>query len=505
MIRFVDTLKQLTFSLSFVLINLLTDPSQFFKKACAKLGISEPSIFQTSPLAFEKAESLGDMTEALLKARHHLGRHPLRALATIRRINAQKQTFDASIEQSLPLSTVREHSPKLLYFVGNSYPHTNSGYSKRTHQVSSAFSNAGIPTVVVTRFGYPTSIGVPFYPVELRLDSIRYLRLTAFRFPTTHQSFIDESTNALVRTCLREKPDILQTTTGFINAIIVSRAARILGIPWTYEVRGHLEDTWLSRPGVDGIKRSLDSEFYRQWQAKETAAATKSALVIVLSEISKQILVERGVPSEKIAVARNSSNVVSPKSHRPSRFRTRLGLPADGIWVGCITSLVAYEGIDTLLHALKYLPSDVRCLIVGDGVEKTHLEKLASDLEIQDRVIFSGKVPQDEILDWYCALDVFVTPRHDERVTQIVTPIKMTDAMALGIPIVASDLPALKEITYNQSNYFSAESPEDLAATLTRVIKTLPNPNIITAAQVKTWEENLMDVCRLYRQGGPNR
>src|SRR5699024_6683701 len=59
---------------------------------------------------------------------------------------------------------------------------------------------------------------------------------------------------------------------------------------------------------------------------------------------------------------------------------------------------------------------------------------------------FTGLVPHEEVHDYYALLDVFVVPRIDERAARLVTPLKPYEAMAMELPLVVSDLPALREI-----------------------------------------------------------
>ena len=64
-----------------------------------------------------------------------------------------------------------------------------------------------------------------------------------------------------------------------------------------------------------------------------------------------------------------------------------------------------------------------------------------------DAVHFTGRIPHGDVAQYYSQLDVFVIPRINERAARLVTPLKPYEAMALGIPLVVSDLPALQEIT----------------------------------------------------------
>ena len=78
---------------------------------------------------------------------------------------------------------------------------------------------------------------------------------------------------------------------------------------------------------------------------------------------------------------------------------------------------------------------------------RDRLEEHARECQAGDAVHFTGRIPHDEVSQYYAQLDVFVIPRVDERAARLVTPLKPYEAMALGVPLVVSDLPALQEIT----------------------------------------------------------
>jgi glycosyltransferase involved in cell wall biosynthesis len=82
-------------------------------------------------------------------------------------------------------------------------------------------------------------------------------------------------------------------------------------------------------------------------------------------------------------------------------------------------------------------------------------------------------VPNERILDYYSLIDVFVVPRINDRASRLVTPLKPLEAMSMRIPVVASDLPALRELVApgKRGLVFNPGEPSSLAAVLTTMIE----------------------------------
>lgn len=143
-----------------------------------------------------------------------------------------------------------------------------------------------------------------------------------------------------------------------------------------------------------------------------------------------------------------SSSLLS-EHPEPAAARASLGLPEASFVVGSVSSLVGYEGHATILRTVALLRRrglDVSALIVGDGVCRPDLVRLADDLDLGRYAVLPGRVPREQAPRYTAALDVLLVPRRDDRVTRLVTPLKPVEAMAIGRPVVASDLPALAEV-----------------------------------------------------------
>jgi glycosyltransferase involved in cell wall biosynthesis len=132
------------------------------------------------------------------------------------------------------------------------------------------------------------------------------------------------------------------------------------------------------------------------------------------------------------------------------RVREALDVRPDDVVVGTVSTLNAYEGIDVLLDAGGLL-DDARLvvLVVGDGPARERLTRQAAELRrsgTRTRFVLTGRVPHSRTREHHAAIDVFCVPRRATPVTALVPPLKPVEAMALGRPVVVTDLPPLREL-----------------------------------------------------------
>jgi glycosyltransferase involved in cell wall biosynthesis len=336
---------------------------------------------------------------------------------------------------------------RVLHLVTNSLPYKPAGYTVRTHEIALAQQRIGLDPQVVTRFGFPVQQGV-FAAADIDVvDGVPYHRLLPrgpFPWPADRAVAANvEHAAALVE---RLRPAVLHAATMHVNGQVAVALRERYGLPVVYEVRGFLEETWLSRHADGG----LGSERYELAREAETDCMRRADLVVTLGETMKAEIAARGVPADRILVVPNAVEdaFLAPLPDR-GPVRDRLGLPADAVVIGLISTFVGYEGIDVLLRAGRVLldkGAPVRLLLVGDGADRSALEQLADDLGIRAATTFTGRVPFAAVREYYSALDIFVTPRLDVRVAHMVTPLKPMEAMGSGLPLVASDVRALAEV-----------------------------------------------------------
>ncbi len=169
-------------------------------------------------------------------------------------------------------------------------------------------------------------------------------------------------------------------------------------------------------------------------------------------------------------------NAFTPAPVDAAAARARLGL--DGNYVlGFIGSFFAWEGLNVLLEALPAVLAarpDARVLLVGAGVHDAALRATAARLGLGASVIFAGQVPHARVPEMYAAIDLLVYPRLPMRLTDMVTPLKPLEAMALGKALVASDVGGHRELIADGETgvLFRAGDPAALARAVLGVMES---------------------------------
>ncbi|MDA2807201.1 glycosyltransferase [Nocardiopsis suaedae] len=334
---------------------------------------------------------------------------------------------------------------RVLHVVSNALPYTGAGYTVRTHRIVTAQKDAGLEPSVVTFPGWP--LDRPGVEESAELDGVGHHRLhPGVELPGGLAAQIEAGVDGVAALARRLRPAVLHAATDHRNGSIAAAAAARLGLPFVYEVRGFREESWLS----GAVPQAQGSERHRAVVERESALMRTADAVVTLSETMREEIVARGADPARIVLA---PNAVEPwlLDARPdgAGFRREHGLEDDDFVVGSVSSVVGYEGFTVLAEAVALLRGrgvPARMLLVGDGEALGGVRAAVRRLGIGEACVLPGRVDPADALRAHAALDAFAAPRADDRVCRLVTPLKPVEAMALGTPVVASDLPALREL-----------------------------------------------------------
>ena len=204
--------------------------------------------------------------------------------------------------------------------------------------------------------------------------------------------------------------------------------------------------------------------------------------LIAVSEATKQEMVVAGIPGEKIRVIHNGiePHVWSPDQVTPV-FREELGIPEDVPVIGYVGRIMPEKDLETWLQAASLVAKQypqARFVLVGEGRDGTFLAKLqqlAESLGIAGNVLFPGY--RRELISVYGAFDIFVLSSLREGL-----PNSILEAMALGVPVVTTDVAGAKELVVDGEAGFVVpqQSPVQMA---NRVLELLDNPETMRRMQ----------------------
>ncbi|MGO1166243.1 MAG: glycosyltransferase family 4 protein [Janibacter sp.] len=401
-------------------------------------------------------------------------------------------TIDPDVLAGLDRPAPPGGSRRVLHLLKIGMPQRQSGYSMRSMYTLTGQARAGLDPVAVTALDFPRTLGIEDVPQEDVVGGVRYRHLLRETIPPKEpwDAYLDAYASALAPVVAEEAPDLIHVHSGHRGteaALVALAVGRALDIPVVYEVRGFFEALW-----TRDVAWAERAEIYRRRWAAEAGAMRSAAAVVTLSESMKADIVSREVDPGHVHVVPNG---VDPSAfvpvERDEGLSAELGL-TDRFVFGYVSNLDHYrEGQELLIDAaveLRRRGVPATALIVGDGGRRELLEQHARDIDAGDAVHFTGRIPHDDVVQYYAQLDVFVIPRIDERAARLVTPLKPYEAMALGVPLVVSDLPALQEITGAGARGETFVTGD--ASSLADVLQTLadsPERRARLAADARAW------------------
>ena len=142
-----------------------------------------------------------------------------------------------------------------------------------------------------------------------------------------------------------------------------------------------------------------------------------------------------------------------------SEAREKLSIPETQFVIGTVAELHPNKGLDSLLRAVARLPH-AHLISIGDGEKKEALKRLSQELQIENRVRFLGFVPHAR--EYLSAFDVLCLPSLKEGL-----PYVLLEAQVAGVPIVASELPGIRELVGTEALLVPPQSVSGLVSALT--------------------------------------
>ena len=242
---------------------------------------------------------------------------------------------------------------------------------------------------------------------------------------------------------------------------------RLLRPPIVYEAHGYAPAVSAELPRLIGSSTRPSAAKLKRLANRERRVWTRAEGYVTLTRAHRAELTERFGPRDNAVVAPDGTRLAPDRTFRP---------PPDGpATVGYAGHLYPWKGVDVLIESLTEVP-DLRALIVGGQPgerDRSRLEALAHARGLASRVEFTGWLKPGEVGQAIARCHVLALPNVRSTISERYTsPLKLFEYLAAGRAIVASDLPAIREVLADGVNALLVEPgrPLALASALQRLL-----------------------------------
>lgn len=339
---------------------------------------------------------------------------------------------------------------RLMYCAHSTGEYNSNGYSTRTSGLTKALVAQHSDVVVAARPGYPWDAKTNKKPNKKSRFESNFGGIKTVYNPGTSWSrlaldeFIHEAADVYAREAIINRPSRIVAASNHVTALPALIAARRLGVPFAYEVRGLWEVTEAS-----GTEDYNQSDRYSLAVQLETLVATEADHVFAITSQVRDELIRRGVDEHKISLLPNAADIYEFAPARPDAALAAKHRLQDGLTLGYAGSVLAYEGLDLVIRAMVDLNANgvpAKFVLVGDGPALASLKTLASEIGAHKFVTFVGRVPSKDVPRYIEIFDVVVCPRVSSVVTEMVSPLKPLEAMSAGKPVIGSNVAPLADL-----------------------------------------------------------
>jgi glycosyltransferase involved in cell wall biosynthesis len=258
------------------------------------------------------------------------------------------------------------------------------------------------------------------------------------------------------------KPDLIYER-GFYLMTSGVEVANAFGIKHMLEMNAPYPEERADMEGRSFLHVEALKAERRQFEATQRIVVVSSAL---------RDYVEKQSPGAA------GKTIITPNAINPERFkvsdeqrtakRQAMGLKSETV-IGFVGSIFPYHGVDMLIEAaaevLKHHP--VKVLIVGDGYLLDTYKQRTRELGIEDHIIFTGRVPNDQIAQHIATMDITVMARSN----WYGSPVKIFEYGALGKAVIAPDVVPVQDVMVHETDgLLIRPNVNDLTAQLNRLL-----------------------------------
>jgi glycosyltransferase involved in cell wall biosynthesis len=218
------------------------------------------------------------------------------------------------------------------------------------------------------------------------------------------------------------------------DIFLIALPFKLFGVKYIFDHHDASPELYFSKYGERGF-------FYKTQVWLENLTYRTSDVVMATNSSYRDLALTRGgIAPEDVFIVRNGPDLKTFKAVSPNPALKR----GKRFLIGYVGTMSIQEGLDILIEVAAHVKNlgrnDIQFTCVGGGPGLTGLRKMTKDRGLEDVLNFTGRVPDEELLEILSTADVCVNPDKPCQMNDISTMIKIMEYMALGKPIVQFDL-----------------------------------------------------------------
>lgn len=328
----------------------------------------------------------------------------------------------------------------------------------------------------VTTF-YLRSIRFPFYPDQINKvpEGKEFLGLPLPRLAYRHGLWITVDPYPTMKKVLnRFRPDVIHLQTAEMVAIATRRYAKKYDVPlvstghaYPDNITSQLKILKPIKKPLDAVLRTYMASFLKH--AEYATMPTEMAIDDLVPKKRKHFQVPVEPLSNGVDLAKFGPKKALERIYR--KYRLPKSKPIV-LYVGRVDPEKSLSNVVSAFAGVLDRVPEAQLVIVGDGTDRRHLQDLAQALGIEKSVHFPGRIYPPDIMEIYRTATLFVTASETE--TQGIV---LIEAAATGLPLVAVDAGAVRELCQHKKNGILCH-PGDVTEITDAMVKVLKNPEI---------------------------
>lgn len=250
----------------------------------------------------------------------------------------------------------------------------------------------------------------------------------------------------------------------------------------------------------DDYEASIN-QFQNKWQRQivawfENHVPLQAQAITTNTKFTKNRLIALGYPAHKIVYVPNGvdyDRFAKVDYDKIETLRQKLNLQQKQVVLFVGTLSIASHNVDLLIKAFSKVAPQVEeaiLLLVGGGQDWTELTNLVHELQLSERVIFAGRVTPDEVVNYYHLAYISVDPILDNETAQARSPLKIFESLAVGVPVVTSNV-GDRYTMLQGSRYGFLTRPGEVDSLAEGLLEALLNPQRVErmTATIKNEQE----------------